>query len=157
MAADPTLTPEISGGVAGLMAPAAINTGAAGTPILLGSLLVNCTDTPPVGAGVDSERFRVPVELRPTLAGAVTVMVPGGATVTLEVAWLVSGALTVITADPTAVPQTRNEMAVEFSPMDMLGGTVAMLVLLELTVNVIPPAGAGPERVSSRVPWLPAP
>jgi hypothetical protein len=72
-------------------------------------------------------------------------------TVTFAVASVRLGALARITDVPGATPVTDTVTVVSFSGMLTVGeATVATPVLLELTLNVKPPAGAGPDKVSVR-------
>jgi hypothetical protein len=74
----------------------------------------------------------------------------------VSVAAVTFGVLAVITAEPVATPVTG--MSTEVEPLGIVNDeeeTVATAVLLELTVNVRPPAGAGPESVRVRFCVLP--
>ena len=72
-------------------------------------------------------------------------------TVTFAVASATVALLARITADPAATPVTETIAVVAFSGMVTVAeATVAAAVLLELTLRISPPAGAGPERVSVR-------
>ena len=73
---------------------------------------------------------------------------------TVSVAEVKFGALAVITADPPATAVTLNVPVVDPAPIVTVDAeTVATAVFEELTLNVKPPAGAGPESVRVRV-WL---
>jgi hypothetical protein len=78
-------------------------------------------------------------------------------TVTLAVASVTFGAVARITLEPAATPVTGTTTLVALAGIVKAPAeTVAAAVLLEVTVKVRPPAGAGPERVSVRFwVWVP--
>lgn len=72
-------------------------------------------------------------------------------TVTLAVVSAIFGsALAWITVDPNATPVTGTLTVVAPEPKDTVAGTVAVAGVLELTLMVMPPAGAAADRVSVR-------
>jgi hypothetical protein len=82
--AEPILTPVTCAGVAGVVAPAAMNT--VGVTVTVdGSLLVSVTVTPPVGAACESVTGTVTVWVTTTFVSAIWT-VGGGCTVTFAVA-----------------------------------------------------------------------
>lgn len=82
----------------------------------------------------------------------------GGPMVTLAEAVPNPGVLAVmVTGPPCATPVTTTVALVAPPAMETVAGTVARLVLLELSVAVRPPAGAAEERLRLRFPvafWL---
>src|SRR5579885_1635609 len=89
-----------------LAAPAGITTTGAASPAINGPLLPSCTVRPSAGAGVESVTVNWAVPFRGTVAGPLSVMVPGAATVTFAVASGTPVALTSITAVPGATGVT---------------------------------------------------
>src|SRR4051794_15118076 len=72
-------------------------------------------------------------------------------TVTAAVTSAKFGAVTRMVADPTRTPETGMLTVVLPARIVTVGDpTVATPVLLELTLNVRPPTGAAPDRVSVR-------
>jgi hypothetical protein len=115
------------------------------------SLLARVTVTPPVPAGADKETAigadwpgvnerLAGSEIEPRVV-TVTVAVVS-ARFGKELAWIV--------AVPPATLVTGTLTVVEPARMVTIAGTVAALVLLELKLTVMPPLGAGDERVNVR-------
>jgi len=129
----------------------------AGTVAIFESLLERLTEIPPAGAGVVRETLRLPVWLMPIVAGPVRVTAPGGVTVTFAVVSPKPGAVTWITAVPalTLVICTLTLLVLALTGRNE--GMVATAGLLELSVNSMPPAGAGVASSSVRVAVLPLP
>ncbi len=77
--------------------------------------------------------------------------ISGGLKSTLAVISANSVPLARMTAEPGAMPVTTTVAKVAPGAIDTVAGTVATAVLVELRFRVMPPAGAGPERVTLRV------
>lgn len=152
----PVATPYTLTWVVDCVCPAAIVILAGDTVALVGSLLVSsrnkrdCAALPKlIGKGTDSPGDT------DTLAG--TIMSTAVLTVTFAVASVRFGALARITAEPAATPETGIVAVVAPGCIVAAGEpTVATLVLLELTLKVRPPEGAGPESVNVRF-WVSVP
>jgi hypothetical protein len=147
----PIFTPVTVGCEAGAVWPALIEILAGDIVSLDVSVLPNITVTPPAGAACGSDTAKGVDWPNATVAFDGRVTAPKLTTVTpavvsarfVALAWIVALPIpTALTAIVTLVWDAGN-VAVE--------GTVATLVLLELTLTVKPPGGAGPERLSVRV------
>src|SRR5690349_1452668 len=110
-----------------------------------GAELVRSTVTPPVGAASERVRVRLADWLNPTVAGPVRLIEPGGRTVTPDVASGTSVALAWITVLPGETLVTRAPTEIEPALRVTLETTVATPGLLDVRLNVMPPAGAGAE------------
>ena len=149
--AEPMLTAVTVGCVVGVVAPAAMNTVAADTVILVVSLLVKATVTPPAGAGtgkVTAYGVDWPIATEVFVGRP---MVPALTTFTVAV---VSGtfgeALPWITVEPMLIPVTGTVTLVVPAPKVTLAGTVAVVGFVEVRLMVKPLAGAAADRVSVR-------
>jgi hypothetical protein len=159
--ADPIPTPVTCGCVAGVMAPAAMDTLAV-TVTFEVSLLISVTVKPPAGAGVDRVTGNARVWPSSSVVVAGTLIAPPlGRTVTMAVALVMPVALAVINtgtpATVAAIPVTVTVAVVAPAAKVTLGGTVALVVSLETRLTAKPPTGACPfDRVRVRFPILPA-
>lgn len=147
----PSLTPVTVGCVGGAVWPAAMITLAGDMVSVLGSLLDNATVTF-AGAACGSVTGNVAVLPSPTVVLEGSPMAPAVTTVILAVAFGMFGAavLAVMVAEPKPTAVTSTFALVAPAVILTLGGTVATLGVPELRVNVKPPAGAAPERLSTR-------
>ena len=148
----------IRGCVAGVIAPPAMKTLGV-TVNFEGSLLTSVTVMPPSGAGTDKLTGRSTAWVIPTAwkTGRITV----GALTTVTLAAVVGkkgGSLAVITVDPNPTLVTGTfTLLVLAANVTVDADSVATLVLLELRLNVRPPAGAGADRTSERLLTTPVP
>jgi hypothetical protein len=152
--AEPMPAPVTCGCVAGVVAPAAMET-LAGTVTLDVSLLTRFTVRPPAGAGADKDTVNVADCPSATVVVAGTLIAGIAPTFTVAVAFARPVALAVMVAEPIATPVTGTGTLVAPAAKFTLAGTVATAVLLELRLTVKPPAGAGPVRFRVRFPMLP--
>jgi hypothetical protein len=79
----------------------------------------------------------------------------GGGTMTVAVESGNPGARTWTTAEPTPMLMTRRPIDVVFSFINTPEGTFATAGLLENTVKLMPPEGAGDDRVIVSIAWVP--
>ena len=144
------------GCVAGIVFPAA--TVAVDVTVAIDVLLLlSVTVVPPVGAAGFKVTARVCAWPSPGVPFKLSVIVPGGVTVTFAVVAATPAALlAVMVAVPAATPVTVNVAVVCPAVNVADAGTVAMVVSLELRLTVRPPDGAAPDKVSLKVP-VPAP
>src|SRR5271165_2596002 len=151
MVAYPRLMPEICGVVEGVVAPAATKTLAGEIVSDEGTLLLSAIVTPPVGAGVDKLTGNTVVKFCPTTAKAGRTTAGGVTTVTLAVVSAIAGSeLAWIAVVPSETPVTATLALTAFAPIVTVAGTAATPVLLDVKLNVTPPAGAGDDRTKVR-------
>ena len=133
------LTPVTFAWTAGVVSPDAINTVAGDIVSVEVSSLDNDTVTPPAGAGDPNVTGKSTEALRPTLRFAGSVMIPGAVTVTLAVAFARFGVtvLAVIVVEPGPTAVTGTSTLFWFAVMVTVDGTVAALVLEEVSVNTM--------------------
>ena len=146
--AAPTFTAVNCGCAAGCVAPAGMVTEVGVTVSLCVSLLARFTVVPPAGAGLDKVTVSVPVWLSTIVAGPERLIVPGGSTVTVAVTSWVTGDVRRMTVVPGATAVTGKLSELHPAFMTMLELTVATDGFVEVAVKVMPPAGAGAERVN---------
>ena len=155
MVADPTPAPVTCGCVAGVVAPAAIDT-LAGTVTLDGSLLSRVTVSPPAGAACDKVTANTADCPKPTAVVPGTLIDSGPCTVTLAVVSAMFGrALAWITVEPAPTAVTGTGTAAVFAKIVTVAGTVAAAVLLELRLIFKSACAAAPDRFSVSDPALP--
>src|SRR5271165_2460818 len=115
------------------------------------SLLDILTLTPPGPAALGRVMLKGVTWPMPTLTLEGTPMPPALWTVTLAVVFAMLGReQALMVAEPAATPVTGTVVLVALAAKVTVAGTVATLVLLELTLTVRPPAGAGAERFNVR-------
>ena len=154
--ADPIPAPLTCGCVAGVVAPAAMET-LAGAVTLVVSLLARFTVKPPAGAGADRVTVNALDWPKPSVVRAGTLIDRETCTVTLAVAFAMPAALAVIvTGPPAATPVTVTGTLAAPAAKFTVAGTVVTPVLLEFRLTVKPPADAGVDKFSVRVPVEPA-
>ena len=151
--ADPAAMPFTLGGALGIKPPCGMKMFAGDTVTFEGSLLVSVMKTPPAGAGLTKVTGNGAESPGATVVLAGTMM--SLRTVTLAVALAMPGALAVIVAEPGPTPVTGTGTLVAPAANVTVGGTLATAVLLELRLTVKPPAAAGPDRFSVRLPIPP--
>jgi hypothetical protein len=156
MLAEPVLTPLTAGWFAGVVWPARIVMLAGEIVSLVVSLLVRA-----IVRSADAGLARLTanaVDLpMPTVRLDGSVTVAGADTVTFSVASAISGVLLAwITAEPAATAVTTKVAVLWPEVKVTVEGTVATLVLLELTFTVTPDAGAGADRLRVTF-WGPVP
>src|ERR1700737_1428323 len=139
MVAEPIPAPVTCGCVAGVVAPFRMTT-LDGTVTLFVSLLVRVTVTS-ADAGCDKLTANVADSPNPTVAVAGILIVGSGETVTMAVALAMPAALAVMVAAPCATPVAGTFTLVAPAAKLTAGGTVALLVSLELRLRVTPPPG----------------
>lgn len=151
MFVDPTLTPMTLGWVVGDFAPPAMFTVVGLTVAFEGSALLSDTVTPPEGAATGNVMANGAVLPKGAVTPEASPIGPAVTTVTLAVE---SGmnvvALAWITAEPKPVAVTGTLTVVVPLANVTVPGTVATDVLLELSLTVVPAAGAAAESVSVR-------
>ena len=147
MVAEPKLIPFKLGGTEGCVCPVSTVT-VAGTVALLVSLLDSAIVVL-VTAGAGSEMLKLadPPGATVTLD---TKMAPEFWMVMLEEAEVTPVAEAVITVEPGTKPATGTCTVLAPPAISTVAGTLATATLLEPSVTVNPPAGAGPESVSNR-------
>jgi hypothetical protein len=116
------------------------------------SLLLSVINTPPAAAGFDSVTGSTADECGATVTPDASVMSERVVTVTVAFPGATFAAVVVaaITAVPGPEPVTGTVTLVELAPNVTAEGTVATVVLSDLSDTISPPAGAGAERVSVR-------
>jgi hypothetical protein len=117
-----------------------------------GVLLVSDKNTPPAGAGVVNVTRNCLVSPGASVTVGRTISC-GICIVTFAVAAWTLAAEAVIVTWPALTPLTGTDTVLVFAARKTVGGTVAIPVLLEARLIVIPAAGAG-ETVSVRAPFL---
>jgi hypothetical protein len=146
----PLPTPLTVTVVLDVVCPADIAIWLGDTVAMVGSLVVRFRNTVPLGAftRLTGNGTELP-GVTDTLAGTlISTWLP---TVTFAVASVRFGFLAWITAEPGATPVTATVVVIAPAAIVAVDEpTVAALVLVELTLKVIPPKGAGPERVNVR-------
>jgi hypothetical protein len=156
MFAEPVLTPVTVGWLAGAVWPARIVILAGEIVSLVVSLLLRAM-TKSEDAGLARLTAKAVDLPRPTVRFDGRVRLDGADTVTFSVASAMSGVLLAwITAEPGPTAVTVNVAVLCPDVKVTVEGTVATLVLLELTFTVMPEAGAGADRFSVTV-WGPVP
>jgi hypothetical protein len=151
MVAYPRLIPEICGVAEGVVAPAATKTLAGEIVSKDVALLLSAIVTPPAGAGVDRLTGNSVVKFCPTTANVGRTTAGGVTTVTVAVVSGIAGSeLAWITVVPSETPVTATLALTAFAAIVTLAGAVATPVLLELRLNVTPPAGAGDDKTNVR-------
>lgn len=156
MFAEPRLMPLTDGCVAGVVAPAAMNTviGATVTSEVL--LLFKVTVTPP-GAAAGREMGNAAEWASPTETFEGTEIGPSVTTVIAAVvSTMLGNRLAWMLAVPIETPVTGTVALVDPAGKLTVDGTVAALVLSELRLMVNPLAGAAPDRLSVRF-WVVGP
>jgi hypothetical protein len=110
------------------------------------------------GAGLARLTAKAAVALNPTVGDAGRFTVAGAVMVTLAVASAMFGRLLAwITTEPGATGVTVSVAVLWPAVKDTEAGTVAIAVLLELTLTVRPPAGAFADSVKVRFCGVPVP
>ncbi len=157
MFASPGATPLICGCTAGEVVPAAIMALAV-TVAFEASLDARVTMSPPAGAGVNKLTGNAALWPTVTVIFAGTLIVAGGAIVTLTpaVAFAIPEALAVIVVEPALMPVIATEALLENGWKLTVGATEATALLLLARLTVSPAAGAAEEIVNSRF-WVAAP
>jgi hypothetical protein len=147
----PGIRPVTVGCVAGVVAPAAMETLAGDTVTLVLSLLARLTVTPPVGAAAD--RVTVRFVGVPRFTEAAGTPIDTWVTFTVAVALVRGDALAVMVAEPAATAVTVTVAVVAPAAKFTVAGTVALVGSLETRLTVKPPVGAWPPViVNVRVP-----
>jgi len=126
----------------------------AGTVTLDVSLLVSVIVIL-LGAGPDRVIGKAVDAPTATVVVGGTPMVTGVVIVTPAVALPALVALAVIVAGPGATPVTANVAVVAPAATVTVAGTVAKFVWSEARLTVKPPVGAGPDKVTVRLPVCP--
>lgn len=156
MSADPAFTPVTFGARLADMPPSGIKMFAGATVALDGSLLLSERNTPPDGAAVPSVRGKGAdwPGATVTLAGTIIPVEGVAETVTLAVAFPKLGVLAVMVADPPVIPVSGTFTLLAPAENVTVVATVATPEFDELTLAV-KPEGAGPDRLSVRLPVAP--
>jgi hypothetical protein len=156
MFADPKFTPVTCGCVAGVVAPATMETVAGDTVTFDGSLLASDT-VRPTKAGVDKVTWNATDWFGATVTLVGRFIDPTTATVMVAVVSAKFGReLAWMTVEPVATPVTGTLTLVAFAANVTVAGTVATPGLSELTLTITPPGGAGDDRFNVRfcvTPW----